>query len=65
MPKHLTEEQVERFGRDGFVFPMNAISALEAAPRPVFLTTGDDTLLSYPIEATVALFAALRKVHWG
>ena len=41
------------------------ISALEAAPRPVFLTTDDDTLLSYPIETTVALFAALRQVHWG
>ncbi len=41
------------------------ISALEAAPRPVFLTTGDDTLLSYPIGTNVALFTALRQVHWG
>ena len=31
MPKHLTEAQVEQFRHDGFVFPMSAISAEEAA----------------------------------
>jgi len=30
MPKHLTEEQVEQFHRDGFISPMNALSADEA-----------------------------------
>ncbi len=30
MPKHLTNEQVERFHRDGFVFPMTALDAAGA-----------------------------------
>ncbi len=31
MPKHLTEEQVEQFKRNGFISPMNALSADEAS----------------------------------
>ncbi|MFQ5912562.1 MAG: uroporphyrinogen decarboxylase family protein [Nitrospinota bacterium] len=37
---------------------------LESTRRPVFLTTGDDTLLSHPIETNAALFASLRQVQW-
>jgi hypothetical protein len=41
------------------------IAELGPTSRPVVLTTGDDILLSHPIETHVALFAALRRVSWG
>lgn len=44
--------------------PAEFLAELGPTSRPLFLTAGDDILVSHPIETHVALFAALRQISW-